>query len=199
MVVEDGKVVAREPMSGLELVDFPGIGTLESFLTDGLRSLVDTVKARHMVERTLRYPGHIELMKAFWHAGLFSKEPVEVSGGRVRPVDVTSAVLFPKWAYAEGEADLTVMRVVTEGRRGGERVRLCWDLFDRYDAATGLRSMPRTTAFPATATARRLISGAFTAPGVHAPEALGPRFLDGILEELRERGVQVSAREERLG
>lgn len=197
-VVEDGRVATREPMSGLELVDFPGLGTLESFLTDGLRSLVDTVRARRMEERTLRYPGHIELMKAFWHAGLFSKEPVAVGGAQVRPVDVTAAVLFPKWAYAEGEADLTVMRVVTEGRRGGERVRLVWELFDRYDPETGLRSMPRTTAFPATATARRLLSGAFTAPGVHPPEALGPRFLDGILDELRARGIQVSTREERL-
>ena len=39
-IVEHGEVVVREALSEPELVDFPGVGTLEGFNTDGLRSLI---------------------------------------------------------------------------------------------------------------------------------------------------------------
>ena len=200
-IVEHGREVVREALSEPELLDFPGIGTLEAFNTDGLRSLVKTIDAPFMKEKTLRYPGHIALMRAFRETGLFSKEPVEVGGVRVRPLDLTAALMFPKWTFGPGEADLTVMRVTVEGRRGGRRVRYAWDLLDRYDPATGFRSMSRTTAFPATIVARLLAAGAFRQPGVHAPERLGrePGLLEGVIAGLAERGVSVRGGEADLG
>ena len=71
-VVENGQVVTKEALSGLKLIEVPEVGTLESAITDGLRSLVDTLKVPHMEERTLRWPGHFELMKVFRETGLFS-------------------------------------------------------------------------------------------------------------------------------
>jgi len=200
-IVEHGREVVREALSEPELLDFPGIGTLEAFNTDGLRSLVQTIDAPFMKEKTLRYPGHIALMRAFRETGLFSKEPVEVGGVRVRPLDLTAALMFPKWTFGPGEADLTVMRVTVEGRRGGRRVRYAWDLLDRYDPATGFRSMSRTTAFPATIVARLLAAGAFRQPGVHPPERLGrePGLLEGVIAGLAERGVSVRGGEVDLG
>lgn len=200
-IVEHGREVVREALSEPELLDFPGIGTLEAFNTDGLRSLVKTIDAPFMKEKTLRYPGHIALMRAFRETGLFSKEPICVNGVTVRPLDVTAALMFPKWTFGPGEADLTVMRVSVEGRRGGRRVRYAWDLLDRYDPATGFRSMSRTTAFPATIVARLLAQGAFRQPGVHPPERLGrePGLLEGVIAGLAERGVSVRGGEEDLG
>ncbi len=200
-IVEHGREVVREALSEPELLDFPGIGTLEAFNTDGLRSLVKTIDAPFMKEKTLRYPGHIALMRAFRETGLFSKEPISVGGVTVRPLDVTAALMFPKWTFGPGEADLTVMRVSVEGRRGGRRVRYAWDLLDRYDPATGFRSMSRTTAFPATIVARLLAAGAFRQPGVHPPERLGrePGLLEGVIAGLAERGVSVRGGEVDLG
>ena len=200
-IVEHGREVVREALSEPELLDFPGIGTLEAFNTDGLRSLVKTIDAPFMKEKTLRYPGHIALMRAFRETGLFSKEPISVGGVSVRPLDVTAALMFPKWTFGPGEADLTVMRVSVEGRRGGRRVRYAWDLLDRYDPATGFRSMSRTTAFPATIVARLLAAGAFRQPGVHPPERLGrePGLLEGVVAGLAERGVSVRSGEADLG
>jgi lysine 6-dehydrogenase len=199
-IVENGRIVVREALSEPELLDFPGVGTLEAFNTDGLRSLALTLDAPSMKEKTLRYPGHIQLMRALRDTGFFSKDPVEIAGQQIRPLDATAALLFPKWTFGEGEADLTVMRVTAEGSSGGERLRYVWDLLDYYDAETGLRSMSRTTAFPATIVAGLVADGSFERPGVHPPEVLGaePGLLAVVLRELELRGVRCRARQERL-
>jgi lysine 6-dehydrogenase len=191
-VVENGRVVVKEALSGLKLISVPEVGTLESFITDGLRSLADTLKVPFMEERTLRWPGHTELMKIFRETGFFSLEPIPVSGQQVRPRDVTAALLFPKWTFDEGEADLTVMQVRAWGVKGAERSSFGFDFLDRFDAATGVRSMSRSTGYTATAVASLILDGTLKEPGVHAPESLGvtPGILDRVLGYLRERGIR---------
>ncbi len=198
-VVESGRIVTHAALSDVHLVDVPGVGTLEAFITDGLRSLVHTVAADEMHERTLRYPGHAHLMRAMRDTGFFSRDTIEVGGQRVRPIDVTSALLFPRWTYAAGEADLTAMRVVVEGRAGESAVRYRWNLLDFYDSATDFRSMSRTTGFSAAIVARLIANGAFARPGVCAPEAIGarPMLLERALDELRRRGIRIDAEVER--
>lgn len=197
-IVEHGKIVVREALSEPELMNLPHVGTVEAFNTDGLRSLAYTMKVPFMKEKTLRFPGHIELMRVFRETGLFSKDELKVGDATVRPLDVISALMFPKWNYGPGEADLTVMRIVNIGERGGQRVRVTWDLYDEYDAATGWTSMARTTAFPATIMARLLASGKFKRPGVIPPElaASGPGVVDALLAGLKERGVKYQRSEQ---
>jgi len=194
-VVEHGRVVVKEPLSEPELLDFPGVGTLEAFNTDGLRSLVRTMGAPFMKEKTLRWPGHAELMRVLKDTGFFSLEPVDVGGQKVRPRDLTAALLFPRWTFDEGEADLTVMRVRVVGHEPAGRVACAWDFVDRYHEASGLRSMSRSTGYVATSVARLLASGGFRRPGVHAPETLGrePGLLDRVLADLTARGVRCRA------
>ncbi len=192
-LVENGRVVVREALSESELMDFPGLGTLEAFNTDGLRSLATTLSVPWMKEKTLRYPGHIELMRVLRHVGLFSKEPVAVDGGTVRPLDVTAALLFPKWTFDEGEADVTVMRVIAAGRKDGRAARLVWDLVDRYDPATGVRSMSRTTGYAASSMVALLARGLVGAAGVFPPEVLAQdaALVAAFLAEYASRGCQV--------
>lgn len=193
-LVEDGEVVVKEALTEVEPIDFDGVGTLEAFNTDGLRSLVRTLPhVPNMREKTLRYPGHVELMRVFRETGLFSREPIEIGGVRVSPLDVMESLLIPRWKFEEGEADITVLRVVAEGTEGGRRVRRTWDLYDRYDPDTNLRSMSRTTAFPATIVAGMILGGRIRRPGVLAPEMLGqePGMLDHVLRELERRGVRL--------
>ncbi len=194
-IVEHGKVVVRPALSEPELLDLPGVGTVEAFNTDGLRSLASTLRVPTMKEKTLRYPGHIDLMRAFRETGLFSHEPIDINGVKVRPIDLTSRLLFPKWTYLPGEEDLTVMRVQALGRKSGSRVRLAWDLLDFLDPATGFTSMARTTAFPCAIGARLIASGRISARGVIAPELLGhdEPLVREILHELERRGVRYTA------
>lgn len=192
-MVEHGKVVTRPALSGVEQFDFPGVGTLEGFNTDGLRTLLHSLDVPTMIEKTLRYPGHAELMRVFREMGFFNQAPIEVEGQRVSPLAVTSALLFEDWRYGEQEEDITVSRFIARGRdkSSGETTRLQWDLLDRRDPDTGIRSMSRTTGYPASIVARMVAAGKFTEAGVHPPEDLGkvPGVLEHVLEALRARGV----------
>jgi lysine 6-dehydrogenase len=201
-IVEQGRIVVKEALSEPELMDFTGVGTLEAFNTDGLRSIAHFLKAPFMKEKTLRYPGHIEIMRILRETGLFDEESIEVRAGgagggssRVRPRDVIATRMFPKWTYEEGEEDLTVMRVMVEGTRAGDRKRLTWDLLDFYDRTTGATSMSRTTAFPCTIVARLLSRREIRMPGVNPPEVLGQQsgVLETVLNELENRGVHFAA------
>ncbi|NOZ56729.1 MAG: saccharopine dehydrogenase, partial [Calditrichaeota bacterium] len=190
-LVENGRMVVKEPLSNLELLNFEGVGTLEAFNTDGLRTLLTTIPARQMREKTLRYPGHASRIQFLKDLGLFSSQTVETSTGKVVPRDLAATLLFEQWRCREGEADLTVMRVEVSGERAGQHVRYRYDLLDRYDPASGLSSMARTTGFMATAVARQLLAGRIKRKGVFAPEALGaePELFHTIMSELAERGV----------
>ncbi len=194
-IVEHGKVVVREALSEPELMEFDGVGTLECFNTDGLRSLIDTLDVPHMKEKTLRYPGHIELMRVFRETGLFQKEAIDVQGQKVSPLALTQALLFPKWTFEEGEEDLTVMRIIVRGEEAGQPKTYRWDLYEGYSQEERATSMSRTTALPCTIMARMLVDGTFTEPGVHPPELLGGNktIVDRMLSELSQRGITYTA------
>lgn len=189
--VENGVLVKRPALSDPEYVDFPGIGTLEAFNTDGLRSLYKTLKIPNMKEKTLRYPGHIEKIAVLRASGFFSTQPIEVNGVKIRPLDVTAKLLFPMWQLNEGEVDITVMKIVVEGEKNGARIRTTWDLVDRYDPQSKIHSMARATGYTATVVARLIGARRFSQKGVIAPEQIGsePACMAFILEGLAERGV----------
>jgi saccharopine dehydrogenase-like NADP-dependent oxidoreductase len=190
--IKDGKVVVFPALSEPELLDFPGLGTLESFNTDGLRSLIQTFpQVPDMKEKTLRYPGHIEKMRVLRESGFFSKEKIRVAGTEISPLDLTTALLFPMWFMQEGDEDFTVMRVTVEGEKGGQLVRKRLNLLDRYDRATKTTSMARTTGYTCTAVVRLLARGGYVRKGVSPPEFIGqePGAWDFIREDLAKRGV----------
>jgi saccharopine dehydrogenase-like NADP-dependent oxidoreductase len=192
-----GREVTMPALSETELLDLPGVGTVEAFNTDGLRSLLRTIPVPDMVEKTLRYPGHAELMRMLREAGFFEAEARELGNARVAPLDLTARLLFDAWRYQPGEADLTVMRVVVEGIESGQATRHTWDLLDRYDPATDTSSMARTTGYTCTAAVRLLAAGGFDRPGITPPELLPmPAAADFIFADLAKHGVRFEHRVE---
>jgi len=191
-LVEGGVEVVRTALSDTELLDFEGVGTLEAFNTDGLRTLLKTMDIPEMKEKTLRYPGHAELMRIFRETGLLDTAPIVIGGREVVPREVTSSLLFGHWELREGEEDLTVMRVEIEGWSDRSPVRYTFHLFDRYDAETGTTSMARTTGYTCSVVARQVASGLFRRPGINPPEFVGRE--DGcypdLLEGLEARNIQ---------
>lgn len=189
--LENGNFVVKPALSDPELISFPGIGTLEAFNTDGLRSLVKTIKCPNMKEKTLRYPGHIEKMRLLRETGFFSQEEININGKMVKPMDLTAKLLFPKWQLEEGEVDVTVMKVMAEGRKDGRKVRYTWDLFDKYDSATGIHSMARTTGYAATAAVRMIASGLYQHKGISVPEMVGkqPVCVKYLISYLADRKI----------
>ena len=192
--VEYGQNVVRSALSDVELIDFPGAGTLEAFNTDGLRTLAETLNAPFMKEKTLRYPGHAALMRVFRESGFFGTEPMDVGGQLVRPIEITSRLLFDQWRMQPGEGDLTVFQVVMEGRKVDRAYRYTYDLLDVYDAETDTTSMARTTGYTCTIVARQVLSGMFTQKGICPPEYVGRTAgcFEDLLRGYGERGLELN-------
>ncbi len=188
--IRDGKLVEMPALSEPEFLNFNGLGTLEAFNSDGLRSLIYTVECPDMIEKTLRYPGHIAKIKLLQEIGYFSDKSINVKGQLIRPIDVTTQLLFPLWDL-KNEEDITVMMVMVEGHKNGKKMRYTWDLSDQFDISTGIHSMARTTGYTATAAVRMITSGLYKRKGISPPEyvAFEPSCVEFMLNDLAKRGV----------
>ena len=188
--VEHGEVVVREALSDCEYVEFENVGTLESFNSDGLRSIIYTMPhIPNMKEKTLRYPGHVEYVKVLRESGFFSEHKIEVDGVQVSPLDFTSKILFNEWKLSPTEPELTVMRITLKGENEEGRIEeVIYELHDEYDEATQTSSMARTTGYTATAAVNLVLEGLFTEKGIFPPELVGKyeacfNFMIGYLKE----------------
>jgi saccharopine dehydrogenase-like NADP-dependent oxidoreductase len=191
--VEHGEVVVREPLTDCEYVEFEQVGTLESFNSDGLRSLIDTMPhIPNMKEKTLRYPGHVEYVKVLKESGFFSEEKIDLNGQLISPLEFTSKILFKEWKLEDREEELTVMRVSLKGENAlGQTEEIVYKLYDAYHKETGTSSMARTTGYTATAAANMFLDGLFEDKGVFPPELVGKyqRCFDYILGYLEDRDI----------
>jgi lysine 6-dehydrogenase len=190
--VENGHVVTKPALSDPELLEFDKVGTLESFNTDGLRSIIHTMPhIPNMKEKTLRFPGHIQLIQALKASGFFSEEKMNINGASVTPLDFTSKVLIDEWKLGADEEEFTVMRVTVEGKEDGVEKTVTYHLYDEYDQETGVSSMARTTGYTCTAAANLFLEGIFTEKGVFPPELVGKHkaCFDFFMNYLKERNI----------
>ena len=186
--VQHSQLITKEALSDTELIEFDEIGTLESWNSDGLRSLIKTMAhVPNMIEKTLRYPGCVEYLKVLRASGFFSYDEVEINGTMIRPVDMTAKLLFPKWEMKKGDKDFTIMRIIMQGTENGEVVTYQYNLLDRFKYET--ISMARTTGFTCTAVANLVVNGEYDRVGISPPEYLGGHFTF-VRNYLEERGVQ---------
>ena len=184
----NGQTSIDEPLSKREIIEFENIGKFEAWNTDGLRTLLDTTDIPNMIELTIRHLGTIEPIIALRDSGFFSSEEIEVNGNIVRPIDLTTKLMFSQWKMQPGEQDMTLMQIIIEGKDGSEIV---YDLIDYYDTETGTTSMARTTGYTCTAAANLFLDGKYHKKGIIPPEVLGQddTAFDYILKYLNERGV----------
>ena len=196
-VVENGKIISKPAISDIELIDFEPVGTLEAFNTDGLRTLLKTMNITNMKEKTLRYPGHVDYMQVLRNCGFFSEKEIKVGNYNIRPIDVTSKLLFPIWHLNPGEDEFTIMRVVIKGNSGNQKREIIYNLFDRYDRITKTSSMARTTGYTCTAAANLILEEKFSRKGICPPEYLGEdkSNFNFIISYLKDRGINYITQE----
>jgi len=191
--VENGNEIVREPLTDCEYVEFDKVGTLESFNSDGLRSIIHTMAhIPNMKEKTLRYPGHVEYVRVLKESGFFDTKEIEVNGTAVSPLDFTSQLLFNEWKLGETEEEITVMRVTLKGENAkGETEEVVYTLHDEYNKETETSSMARTTGYTATAAANLFLDGLFSEKGVFPPELVGKHkaCFEYFLSYLEERNI----------
>jgi len=191
-IVENGEVLVKPMLSETMTIDIDRVGTLACLNSDGLRTLICTMDIPNMLEKTLRYPGHVDQMRIFMDTGFFNENAIQVLGASVRPIDVTAALLSPLWKYEPGEADLTVMRLVISGAEDGNPVTFTYDMCDEYDPTTGTLSMAKTTGYTCTAVTKLVLEGNYSRMGISPPEFVGAEegCWKRVESYLEERGVQ---------
>ncbi|MHA2117253.1 MAG: saccharopine dehydrogenase C-terminal domain-containing protein [Candidatus Thorarchaeota archaeon] len=199
--IENGEVVIKPGFSETELLDFPEISTLEAINTDGLRSLIKTMDIPFMKEMTLRYPDHIEQMRILRKAGFFKTEEIDVKGTKIKPIELTHKLLLDHWMFAEGDEDVTVMKIVIEGMKDDKKLRYTFDMLDKYDRKKRILSIARTTGYTCTAVAQVVLEGKFKEKGIIPPELLGKHseVFHQVIEYLRKRNVMFKETIEELG
>jgi len=192
----NGNIVTLAALTDVEQINFPGIGIYEEFNTDGLRTLLD-LDVDNMVEKTIRRPGHAELMRVFRDAGFFRSEGtmiVPTSNGLalVRPIDITQKLLFPHWKMEEGDEDITLMRVTASSSDPTEKM-LWWNIKVAYGWKEGCTSMSRATAYPCTTVARLILEGKISQTGVIVPETLGAdsEIFAEIIRRVSAKGIVI--------
>jgi len=188
-VLRDGKPTRLDALSELEEVAFPPpVGVLEAFHTGGGISILPWVyagKVRTMEYKTLRYPGHVAIMRPIRDLGLLDLTPVKVKGKEVVPRDAFIATVSPKLTQSEGR-DFVALRVDVRGRNGE---RAAWQLLDYYDEAHGISAMMRTTGYSLAITGLMQVDGRISAKGVRTPDEAVP--FEEYVKELARRGVEI--------
>ncbi len=189
-VIRGGKIAEVESMTELESLSFEGFPTLEAFQTSGGTStLPDTFlgKITDLDYKTIRYTGHCEKFRTMIDLGLCSSEPVEIDGVPVKPRRVLGDLL--QRHLPADKPDYVLIRLEFEGTNSGRPNRLRYDIVDKFDQATGLSAMMRTTAFPASIIAQMMAAGEVNRRGATPQEvAIDP---DKFVAELERRDIWV--------
>ncbi len=191
-VLRDGKRTQVDALSEIEHVVFPEpVGKLEAFHTGGGISTMPFSyegKVKTMEYKTLRYPGHVAIMRPIRELGLLATEQVEVGGCHISPRDAFIAIVSPRLTRPRGR-DLTALMVEVRGTKGGRRASTRWQMVDRYDGTHDITSMMRTTGYSLAITGLMQLDGRISTPGVHTPDECVPAA--PYLEELAKRGIVV--------
>jgi saccharopine dehydrogenase-like NADP-dependent oxidoreductase len=188
----NNELVTMPALTDLELVHFEKVGNLESFNTDGLRTLLFTMNhIPNMKEKTLRYPGHVDLIKALIDGGFFNKEKMNYNGDKISPLEFSSAILFKQWKLKEDEEEFTIMKIKVEGIEKGKNKTVLFNLYDEYDPVSKTSSMARTTGYTCTAAVNIVLNNLFNEKGVFPPELIGRHEIcfSFILNYLKERNI----------
>ncbi len=190
-IVRNREIVTVPPLTEIEHLEFDRVGTLEAFNSDGLRSLLFTIKADNMREKTLRYPGYADKIKLLSDNGFFNAEKIKVAGELVSPLDLTSKLLFDQWKLGENEEDITVMRITVEGMKSGKKLRYNYELYDEFDKETKVHSMARTTGYTASTAIRLLAEDKYLTKGISVGEMMvsDESVVNFMLRGLKERGI----------
>ena len=196
IILKEGKTTEVKTLSGVEAVEFSAPFTkMESFYTDGLSSLMETMQGKikgDLAEKTVRYPGHAQVINNLKECGLFSREPVKLGDQSVVPRELLEAILSSKLKLRK-EGDVTLMRVIVSGKKSGNPETHVFEMVDYYDQERHFTSMAKTTSFPASIAAQMIAKGEITERGVLFPENVfqGDLF-EPFMNALKERGVVIN-------
>ena len=205
-ILRKGKLITIEPLTEPEPFHMDGFAPLVAFQTSGGTSTLPETfegKVGECFEKTLRYPGHYDLLCELKELGLFSNEKMRVGNVEVAPRALLSKVFEGK--FAGKGPDVCIMRIEAHesikapGVRGllGGKLKgrvATFTMVDHYDPKSDMSAMMRTTAFPASIVLQMMCAGAVSKRGAVLQERDVPA--ETFLEEIARRGIKIEYRME---
>jgi len=159
-IIRNGEITEVDSMTELETLVFDNFPALEAFQTSGGTStLPDTFlgAVSELDYKTIRYAGHCDKFKTMIDLGFCGNDEIVADRVKIKPRRVLGELLQKN--LPSDEPDYVLIRLNFAGTKNGERKRLRYDIVDKYDEATGLSAMMRTTAFPASIIAQMAARG----------------------------------------
>ena len=196
LILKKGKIKEVPPLSGIESIQFPHpFSEMECFYTDGLSSLVHTMKGKikgELAEKTIRHKGHAQGIKILKECGFFSRQPIKLHNTKVIPRELLEVLLDSKMKLGK-ERDATLLRIVVEGKKSSKPTTHIFEMIDLYDSEKDYTSMGKTTSFPASIAAQMIASGKIAQRGSLFPEEIFQSELyQPLMDALNDRGVVVT-------
>jgi len=176
-IIQNGKIISVDPLSDVEIVEIRGT-KYEAFYTDGLRTLLKTVRAENMFEKTIRYPGHIERMRFLREIGLLSDITMDLNGARIPARKILENILR-RHVYRPDMRDKVVLYIIAEGKEKSFEAYL----EEFYDESLGLSAMARTTGFTNAILCEAVIEK-IREKGVFPPEYVGMEYMDYFMARI---------------
>ncbi len=189
---ENGQNKIVDPLTGKIDFEVEGIGKLEAFLTDGLRTLLDselTINIPTLLEYTIRYPGHSEMITELIHRGKLDDTSVSDNGKEITQKEITTKKLFKEWKLADNDKEFTLLIIAAKTVDGKEISCVVYDEWQE-----GWSSMSRTTGLTACAITSLILDKKLNKTGVIAPEELGSNqdYFEYIIKYLTEKDISIN-------
>ncbi len=190
-VVINGSVKYVDPLSMVGEVEVPKVGTFEYFVSDGLRTMIKSLKPPKelMAEYTLRYSGHLRVMKLLKELGLLNEEPIKVGNTEVAPIDVTTGLLSKLLSKCVEDRVVMYVKVLST-----DSMNLQYLLDVSFDSRRGLTAMSLTTSGTQASVTKALINDELEGvkEGIHGLEDVGLMGgLSKVLKYLSRLGVSI--------
>jgi lysine 6-dehydrogenase len=190
-IIDGGEIKEVDSLAGLESLEFKKpFGKMEAFYTSGGTSTLTKTfkgKIRNLNYKTIRYPGHCELIKFLADLGFTSYEPETINGVSIAPRYVLESVLS-KTLQGDGK-DASLVRVTSKGKSGEKVTDKTYEIIDYYDEKNSLTSMMRMTSYPAATIAYLIAKGDIKQKGVLCQETSIPFNL--FFDELEKWGIKL--------
>ena len=187
-----GKINEVSCFKGYEIIDFGNkIGKLEASVTSGGLSTMPFTfenKLQILENKTLRYLGHWEWMKAYRQLGLFSEKTLTFKGNDIIPREFYHYLLEPQLDTKDYN-DICIMRIEALGLIDGKKNKVIIDAIEEYDDKTKLMAMEKWTGWHASIMMQHIMKG-HLGPGAFPIE----KALSGhdFLKEAKKRNYHIS-------
>ena len=189
----NGEILVREALTDIQNFEVENIGELEAFLTDGLRTLLNSdqkiSRIPNLSEYTIRYPGHADLIKKLIRDGSFTDDIIQYQNKKITRKEKTCMELFKEWKLND-EDEFTFMIILATTKTGDD---ITYTVYD--ERKNGWSSMSRTTGLTACAFTKLLVNNKISEKGVQCPESLGQTEFNYnfVLDYLKEKGISIQS------